>query len=180
MINTNFRFAPNRLYLLTWNVMGGRPQGVEEALQFETKGRKDVYGIALQETPTNLFGDEWKTELDRIFNVQNYVRLHSFRPVLLGIQTVLAVYVRREDITKFFDFSYDYKWLNIGGKASIGVRFYFSNLSFCFVGSHFDAHDYNLRKRIANYQDTVKTIEFDSNKSFFANKGPKDGIFKQE
>lgn len=57
-------------------------------------------------------------------------------------------------------------------KGGIGIRLYYDNISFAFVGAHLAAHEEHYQTRLKNYREIMDGVHF-SNR-------PKDGILDQE
>lgn len=91
---------------------------------------------------------------------RGYVKITHIR--LQGI--ILAVYTKRDHLTRVRDVQVNYTRTGFGGlwgnKGGVSVRMCINGYRLCLVNCHLAAHDHKLDQRIKDYYSIINSQEF--------------------
>lgn len=161
-----------KIYIGTWNVDSLSPSeniSLNEWLH-TVEDTPDIYVIGLQEidmdADTILWGDtkvirEWVDRImDGVHPGAEYEELRSVR--FVGMQlTVLIKKELKPAISECMTAMVARGALNMyGNKGGIGISFCFHESLFCFVNSHFAAHQHEYERRNEDFQEITNKMLF--------------------
>ncbi|GAM21486.1 hypothetical protein SAMD00019534_046610 [Acytostelium subglobosum LB1] len=162
------------LFVGTWNVGDAPPPtptstsaGVDGGLSkwIPNNGQYDIYAIGVQECEYEVTSStpvecetHWFTTLANHIGT-GYIRLESISLVKMR----LIIFVKKEHYNKICHVEKETVATGIGGiygnKGATAISFQFFETSFCFINSHFAAHQEKTDQRNQNYRDIVKNVE---------------------
>ncbi|EFA80518.1 inositol 5-phosphatase [Heterostelium album PN500] len=175
-------FDTINIFVSTWNVGDAQPRADQlhtwipagNSTTGDRKQQIDLYAIGVQEChydplPKREHSDDDRCE-EHWFSMlathigSDYVRLESISLVKMR----LILFVRKEHYYKINHIEKDSEATGIGGiygnKGATAISFQFLETSFCFISSHFAAHQEKSEQRNRNYRDIVKGLNL-GNKS---------------
>eukprot|EP01133_Synstelium_polycarpum_P015424 gene15424-18292_t len=163
------------IFVSTWNVGDAPPpSGDKLATWIPNGGQYDIYAIGVQEceydskhtmsgsaSPPKSSSDcesHWFATLQTHLG-PSYFKLDSISLVKMR----LAVFVKKEHYYKINYVERDTEATGIGGiygnKGATAISFQFLETNFCFISSHFAAHQEKTEQRNQNYKDIVKGLQ---------------------
>ncbi|XP_063708810.1 inositol polyphosphate 5-phosphatase OCRL-like [Culicoides brevitarsis] len=160
-----------KFFIATWNVGSVDPQEVSLREWLKTvEDTPDFYVIGLQEVDmdaeTILWGEtkviqSWVDRISEAINdTGDYEELQSVR--FVGMQlTVMIKKMLKGAISECMTAMVARGALNVyGNKGGIGISFCFNENLFCFVNSHFAAHQHEYEKRNEDFQEITNKMVF--------------------
>eukprot|EP01080_Neovahlkampfia_damariscottae_P001511 gene1511-12637_t len=177
LIDFNPASLPNSLHkikelkvvICTWNCAENFSPDIGNWIQ---KQDGDLFVIGFQEIDMSVTAMvkeqsqaslDWDLILDTVFTEEKYQKVVSQQ--LVGLYHI--IFVKKEYSPYLFNLKYSrvsLGQLGMGNKGCIAYRFEFFNNSFCFINSHFAAHQKKIEDRVQNYFDIMTEDLFEEAK----------------
>ncbi|TRY70358.1 hypothetical protein TCAL_01169 [Tigriopus californicus] len=131
----------------------------------------DLYAISLQEVSVVPYvyeslikgNDAWMSIITNLLYHRGYIQLRYIR--VLG--TVLAVFGHTKHLLRLRHLDTTYlRVRNLGQKAAVAIRVQLYGVHYAFMGCHLTAHEWNLEKRIEDYDYIIENLLFPGGDEF--------------